>query len=50
MALQVVHHNSRPDLDCIDWFMKLKEGSVGDPYIYLGVKLEKVQMSNDVWC
>ena len=37
-----VHHNARPDLDRIDQFMKLKEGSVGDPDIYLGIKLKKV--------
>ena len=30
--------------------MKLKESSVGDPYIYLGAKLNKVHMDNDVWC
>ena len=30
--------------------MKLKEISVGDPYIYLDDKLKKVQMDNHVWC
>ena len=30
--------------------MKLKEGSVGDPDIYLGAKLRKIQMDTDVWC
>ena len=30
--------------------MKLKECSVGDSDIYLGEKLKKVQMYNDVWC
>ena len=30
--------------------MKLKESSVGDPDIYLGANLKKVQMDNDVWC
>ena len=48
--IMVFHHDSRPDLDHIDQLMKLKEGSVGDPDIYLGANLKKVQMSNDVWC
>ena len=30
--------------------MNLKEGYVGYPDIYLGEKLKKVQMSNDIWC
>ena len=46
----VVHHDARPVLDKIDKYMKLKEGSVGDPDIYLGAKLKKVQLDNDVWC
>ena len=46
----VVHHNSRTDLDRIGKFMKLKEDYVGNPDIYLGAKLKKVQISNDVWC
>ena len=46
----VIHHDSRPILDRIDKFMKLKESSVGDPDIYLGAKLNKVQMDNYVWC
>ena len=46
----VIHHDDRPILDRIDKFMKLKESSVGDPDIYLGAKLKKVQKDNDVWC
>ena len=46
----VVRHNFSPALDRIDQFMKLKEGSIGDSDIYLGAKLKKVQISNDVWC
>ena len=46
----VVHHDTRPSLDCIEHFMKFKEGYVGDPDIYLGAKLNKVQMFNDIWC
>ena len=45
----VVHHDARPMLDCIDKFMKLNEGSVDDPDIYLGARLKKVQISQDVW-
>ena len=45
----VVHHDARLVLDYIDKFMKLKEGSVGDPDIYLGAWLTKVQISKDMW-
>ena len=48
--IMVIHHESRPILERIDNFMKLKESFVGDPDIYLGAKLNKVQMDNDVWC
>ena len=44
------HHDARPDLDRIDQLMKLKEGYVGDPDIYLGEIFKKVQISNDVLC
>ena len=46
----VIHHDARPVFDRIDKFMKLKEDYVCDPDIYLGAKLKKVQMSNDVRC
>ena len=48
--IMVVNHDIRPDLDRIDQLMKLKEGSVGYPDIYLVAKLKKVRISNDVWC
>ena len=48
--IMVVQHDARPILDRMDKFMKLKEISVGDPEIYLGAKLKKVQMDNDIWC
>ena len=48
--IMVIQHDDRPILDRIDKFMKLKEISVGDPDIYLGAKLKKVQMDNDAWC
>ena len=46
----VIHHDARAILDRIGNFMKLKESSVGDPDIYLGAKLKKLQMDNDFWC
>ena len=48
--IMVIHHDARPILDRIDKLMKLKDSSVGDPDIYLGAKLKKLQMDNDVWC
>ena len=48
--IMVIHHDSRPILDRIDKFMKLKYISVGDPDIYQGDKLKKVHMDNNVWC
>ena len=48
--IMVIHHDARTILDRIDNSVKLKESSVGDPDIYLGAKLKKVQMYNDVWC
>ena len=48
--IMVIHHDARPIIDRIDKFMKLKESSVGDLDIYLGAKLKKIQMDNDVWC
>ena len=48
--IMLIHHDARSILDRIDKFMNLKEISVGDPDIYLGANLKKVQMDNDVWC
>ena len=48
--IMVVQYDARPILERIDKFMKLKESSFGDPDIYLGAKLKKLQMDNDVWC
>ena len=42
------NQDARPASDCIDQSMKLKEGSIGDPDIFLGAKLKKIQMSNNV--
>ena len=48
--IMVIHHDARPILDRIDKFVKLKESSVGEPYIYLSSKLKKVHMDNNFWC
>ena len=44
----VIHHDAMPVLSMIDRFMKLKSDSVGDPSVYLGAKLKRVQLDNDV--
>ena len=33
----------------MDKFFMTKKGSIGDPYIYLGSKLRKVQLDNGVF-
>ena len=38
----VLHHDAMPMLQQINGFMKLKPDSVGDPDIYLGVKLKRL--------
>ena len=43
----VVHDDAQPVLDRIDKFMKLKPGS-SEPDMYLGAKLKKVKLANDV--
>ena len=43
-----IHHNTMTVLKEIDDYMKLKKTSVGDPTMYLGANLSKVQMSNGV--
>jgi hypothetical protein len=43
----VVHDDVQPVLDRIDKFMKLKPGS-SEPDMYLGAKLKKVTLANDV--
>ena len=48
--IPVVHHDARPTLDRIYHIMKLKEGSVGNSYIYFGANFKKVQMSKTFWC
>ena len=40
----VIHHDARPILDRIDKLLKLKESSVGKPDIYLGAKLNDLEV------
>jgi hypothetical protein len=46
----VIHHDAMSELNKIDYFFGLKPTSVGDPDIYLGGKLRKVRMPNQVTC
>ena len=46
----VIDHDAMPILEKINKFMLLKPDSVGDPDIYLGAKLKRVQLENNVWC
>ena len=46
----VIHKNARSVLDKIDKFIKLKASFVGNPDVYLGAKLRKVRLENDVMC
>ena len=43
-----IHHDGEAALDEIDRFFKMKEGSIGDPDVYLGAKLRKVRLPNGV--
>ena len=45
----VVHHDGESVLKRLDKYFKLKEGSVGDPEVYLGAKLKKMRLENGVW-
>ena len=44
----VIHHAADTALHELDHFFKMKSGSIGDPNIYLGVKLRKVVLENGV--
>ena len=45
-----VHRDALSILERIDKYFALKPTSIGDPYIYLGAKLRKMQLPNGVWC
>jgi hypothetical protein len=44
----VVSHDAIRDLDRIDYYFKMKEGSIGDPDVYLGSKIKKITLPNSV--
>ena len=44
-----VHHDAEAVIRQIDYYFPMKAGSIGDPDIYLGSKLRKVQLDNGVW-
>ena len=39
-----ISHDAMVELDRMDKFFMMNKGSIGDPGIYLGVKLLKVQL------
>ena len=41
-------HNAEQELRKIDKFFKMKDGSVGDPDIYLGAKVKQMELPNGV--
>ncbi|KAG7369945.1 reverse transcriptase RNA-dependent DNA polymerase [Nitzschia inconspicua] len=43
-----ISHEAMEDLQKIDYYFKMKEGSMGDPDIYLGSKIRKVTLPNRV--
>lgn len=45
-----IHHDAVEALTEIDYFFKMKKGSIGDPEIYLGAKVLKSTLENGVEC
>ena len=46
----VINHDAMKVIKRIDKYMTIKPSSMGDPDIYLGAKLSKMKMNNNVWC
>ena len=46
----VMHYDAMTPLNAINYYFKMKPESMGDPNIYLGVKLCKCTMLNGVMC
>ena len=44
-----IHHDGEQALHELDKYFQMKPGSIGDPDIYLGTKLRKVQLNNGVY-
>jgi hypothetical protein len=45
-----IGHDAEDMIYQLDKFFMMKDGSIGDPDIYLGSKLRKVVLDNGVWC
>ena len=43
-----IHHDAKTALEEVDRYFQMKEGSIGDPDLYLGAKLRKVTLPNGV--
>ena len=43
-----IHHNATDELYKLDKYFKMKDGSIGDPDMYLGAKLRKFTLHNGV--
>ena len=43
-----IHHDGKTALEGLDRYFQMKEGSIGDPDLYLGAKLRKVTLPNGV--
>ena len=43
-----IHHDAMSQLNELDYYFKMKPGSIGDPDIYLGGKLRKIVLPNGV--
>jgi hypothetical protein len=44
-----IHHDGEQALRDINYFFKMKKGSIGSPDMYLGPKLRSIQLPNGVW-
>ena len=47
--VMITHHDAESVLRRIDKYFKLNPSAFGDPEIYLGAKLKKMQLENGVW-
>ena len=43
-----IHHDGVSTIKIIDKYFQMKEGSIGDPDLYLGAKLRKTRLPNGV--
>ena len=43
-----IHHDAEKELHQLDKFFPMKQGSIGDPDLYLGAKIRKVKLENGV--